>query len=345
MEREFSVERVALHLVDRKMPGPQFAKGEIDLTVFTHPEDIKALQTFFSGHLNKVWAAREGRKTFAAHFSESADMHRYYKELSQDTSSFFKRSCDIAQRLHDASQKRRASRGLLMVLWFRVSGDKRQFLGLFKMDPGRSEKITLQQDEAGNVLLNLAVRHIEHALPDPRDRVLKWAVIPHPTRRAFDIKAKDEESGADPARYFVDFLDCKPRPSEKEQAHGLIKALTTYAQECHTDEDWETAVHDLITELTKEPVITPTVVVKKVEEIGVLEGFQEEVFRDTLGDLAEDLYISSSTLRATKIQYKLPSGIIIKGPRGVVESLVQIVPTDGEVEFRIRATSYKRSYV
>ncbi len=234
-----------------------------------------------------------------------------------------------------------------MVLWFQVSEDERPFLGLFKMDPGRSERVALQQDEAGNVLLRLAVRYIEQALPDPRDRVLKWAVIPHPTRRAFDVKAKDEQGGSDPAQYFIDFLDCKCRPSEKKHAHGLLRALSGYAQEQHAAEDWRTAVYELVQELGDEPVITPDVVVKKGEETGVLESFQEQAFRKKLVDFeAEDLYISSSSLRAVKIQYDLSNGIVIRGPRDVMESLVQIVPVNGEeVEFHIRAASYSKNYV
>ena len=347
MKEEFSIERVALHLVDRNMAQPGLATGEINLEVFDRARDREVLRSFFSGHLNKVWTTAEGRRTFAAKFDRSSVMRQYYQELSRDTSSFFERSCDIARRLHSSSQKRRASRGLLMVLWFQVSEDERPFLGLFKMDPGRSERVALQQDEAGNVLLRLAVRYIEQALPDPRDRVLKWAVIPHPTRRAFDVKAKDEQGGSDPAQYFIDFLDCKCRPSEKKHAHGLLRALSGYAQEQHATEDWRTAVYELVQELGDEPVITPDVVVKKVEETGVLEGFQEQAFREKLADFeAEDLYISSSSLRAVKIQYDLSNGIVIRGPRDVMESLVQIVPVNGEeVEFHIRAASYRKNYV
>jgi nucleoid-associated protein YejK len=332
MRGEFSIERVALHLVDRNMAQPGLATGEINLEVFDRARDREVLRNFFSGHLTKVWTTTEGRRTFAAKFDRSSVMRQYYQELSRDTSSFFERSCDIARRLHSSSQKRRASRGLLMVLWFQVSEDERPFLGLFKMDPGRSERVALQQDEAG---------------PDPRDRVLKWAVIPHPTRRAFDVKAKDEQGGSDPAQYFIDFLDCKCRPSEKKHTEGFLRALAGYAQEQHATEDWRTAVYELVQELGDEPVITPDVVVKKVEETGVLESFQEQAFRKKLVDFeAEDLYISSSSLRAVKIQYDLSNGIVIRGPRDVMESLVQIVPVNGEeVEFRIRAASYRKNYV
>ena len=106
-------------------------------------------------------------------------------------------------------------------------------------------------------------------------------------------------------------------------------------------------MYELVQELGDEPVITPDVVVKKVEETGALEDFQEQAFREKLAAFeAEDLYISSSSLRAVKIQYDLSNEIVIKGPRDVMESLVQIVPVNGEeVEFRIRAASYRKSYV
>ena len=346
MNSGFSVERVALHLVDRQLPGPQFAEQEVDLAAFHRPEDVEALQGFFSGHLNEVWMAQEGRRTRAASFTELADMRQYYEELLRDTPQFFQRSRDMAQRLHDVSRGRRTSRGLLMVLWLRSTGDERQFLGLFKMDPGRSDKITLRQDEVGNVLLDLAVRHIEQALPDPGDRILKWAVIPHPTRPAVEFKVKDQESGAAPAQYFMTFLGCEARPSEKQQARGILEALPTYAQEYHAEEDWETAVREVVEELEEEPVITPEVVVEIIQELDVLDGFQEVAFRDKLVEFeAEELYVSSAILRAAKVQYRLPSGIIIKGPRAAMESLIQIVPMDGDIEFRIRTPSYKKSYV
>jgi hypothetical protein len=185
VREEFDIKRVALHLVDRKMAQPGLATGEIDLEVFDRAQDREVLRNFFSGHLTKTWTATEGRRTFAATFGWSSAMRQHYEELSRDTSSFFERSCDIARRLHSSSQKRRASRGLLMVLWFRVPGDERPFLGLFKMDPGRSERVALQQDEAGNVLLQLAVQYIEQALPDPRAEL---SMSKQKTRRAGPIQ-------------------------------------------------------------------------------------------------------------------------------------------------------------
>jgi hypothetical protein len=344
MDREFHVERVALHLVDRKEAEPRLAPSEIDLTVF-EPDEAHVIHDFFSGHLDKVWEAQEGRRTFAAKFRSDA-MAQHYQAISGDASSFFERSCQIAQRLHTVSKKVPASPGLLMVLWLLVPGDEQPYLGLFKMDPGEAERITLPLDEAGNLLLNLAVERIKRVLPDPRDRVLKWAVIPHPTRAGFDVKAKDEQGGVDPAWYFMDFLDCHAVPSEKRQTKGLLQALTAYAQERHAGEDWEPAVQGLLDQLAARPVITPEVVTETIEKSKTFEGFQPEPFLTVLGDKkAGELRVTADQLQAIQIEYALDNDISIKGPRSVVENLVQVVPLDGGYEFRIRTPGFQKRYV
>jgi nucleoid-associated protein YejK len=344
MEREFQVERVTLHLVDRNDEEARLAKGEIDLAVFDTGES-KTIRAFFNGHLNQVWNAREGRKTVAGSFRSDA-MSQHYQAILDDPESFFERSCQIAQRLHEVSKKVRASTGLLMVVWFRVQGKQQAFLGLFKMDPGDTERIALQQDEAGNLLLDLAVERIRQTLPDPGDKLLKWAVIPHPIRSNFDVKAQDQQGGADPAEYFMEFLDCDSVASEKNQAKALIRTFDTYAREHHADEDWEPGVVSLLSELETESKITAEVVLEKVEEAGIFEGFQEGSFLETLEKhKAKELDISSSHFRAIRIEYRLENGIIIRGPRSVIENLVRIMPVDGESEFRIRSPGYKKYYV
>lgn len=347
MERAFQVKRVALHQLDRQAPGPQLAEGEINLEAFGS-EELAILGSFFSGHLEKAWAARESRRTVAANF-KSTVMSQHYAGISKDANSFFEHSCALAKRLHKASKGVPASPGLLMVMWLRVSGDERAFLGLFKMDPGEARRIALEQDEAGNVLLKLAVERIQQALPDPRDPPLKWAVIPHPTRPSFDVKAKDEQASPDPALYFMDFLDCKAAASEKTQTESLVKAVTGYAEERHADEAWRPAVQDVLNALgalDKEPIITPDVAVETIKRSGAFRDFQEEAFIKKLKELkAEELRVSCARLRALKVEYRLDNGITIRGPRAVMENLVEIVPADGGSEFRVRTPGYKKSYV
>jgi Nucleoid-associated protein len=346
MKGNFVVERIALHLVDRQLSCPRFSPHEVDLAAFTRLDDLEAIESFFFGHLTEVWTASEGSRTRAATFGQMADMRHYYDELTHDISQFFLRSCTMAQRLYDVSHGLRTSPGLLMILWVRKTGDPRPFLTLFKMDPGRTDKITLRIDAAGEILLDLAVHHIEQTLPDTSDRVLKWAVIPHPTRHTFDVKVKDKEGGADLAQYFMTFLGCEARSTEKQQVQSLLEALPAYAQDYHAHEDWETGVREVIKELESAPIITPEVVTKKVQELNVFEGFQVEAFRSTLANFkAADLDISPKVLRATKIEYELPSGILIRGPIAAMESFVKPIPQNGDIEFRIRTPSYDKRYV
>jgi nucleoid-associated protein YejK len=346
MSDAFEIEHVALHLINREQRGPRFSNKEIDLSVFTKKEDIEAINNFFSGHLKKIWDAPEGRRTRAATFTELSMMNQYFKDMVETPAQFFEVSRHMAQRLYDVSKSVPSSPGLLMIILFKIRGSKTHYLALFKMDPGKTEKVVLRQDQAGQTLLDLAVRHIERVLPDPDDRILKWAVMPHPTRLAFDAKVKDQEARIEPAQYFMTFLGCEARPNEKNQIAGLLSILTTYTQKNHPDEDWGATNQEIMRELESEPVITPKVMVDKIEEMEILPGFQGDKFIQHVKEAdAEDLYVSSNTLRSIKIEYKLPSDIIIRGPRAVMESIVDIIKVNREYEFRIRTPDYDKKYV
>lgn len=348
MDEQFAVEHVALHLVDRELSGPRFSNQEVKFGAFTEKEDREALIEFFDGHLGKVWETEEGRRTLAGIFKDESPLLDYHKEIKQDPGCFFERSRDLAARLHDVSKGVRASPGLLMVVWFVVdTGDKgREHLGLFKMDPGPSHKIALRTGRAGETLLELAVRHVEQALPDPRDQVLKWAVLPHPTRPTYHVKAKDQQGGQDPAKYFMNFLGCEVRLSESQQIDNLLKAIPQYAQAFHSEEDWQLAIGELVQELEQEPLVTTKTVVEKIEELRSFEGFNEQAFRETLAKhKAAELAITSRVLGRTKLEYRLPSGIVIRGPRIAMENLVEVYEDDGQVEFRISSPGYRKKYV
>ena len=55
MDTDFNVERVALHLINKKYDKLNLADHEVDLGAFTSKEDIDAVKKFFSGHLQVVW--------------------------------------------------------------------------------------------------------------------------------------------------------------------------------------------------------------------------------------------------------------------------------------------------
>jgi nucleoid-associated protein YejK len=346
MADDFHFERIALHLVDRSLPGPRFSEREIDLDDYEDPADRQVIEAFFSGHLEDVWQAEEGLRTRAALFETDSQVKSCYQELLADSDQFYGVSRLLAQHLHDVSKKVTTTKGLFIVLWFRRRGDERPFLGLFKMDHGPTEKVTLRLQETKALLLDLVVQHIDQALPDPGGRVQKWAILPHPTRPAFDVKVKDETSRTEPAQFFLNFLGAKATLSEKRQADVLFEAMRAYAEERYAGQDWKAALIEAANQLEKRPQITPDIVAEVMEDTPGLEGFQKGVFLKTLiGMNVGDLNISPDTLRVIKIVYELPSGIILRGPRRAMESLVELVEVDGETEFRIRSKGYKKSYV
>jgi nucleoid-associated protein YejK len=346
MAGDFHVERIALHLVDRSLSEPRFSRREIDLSAYDRPEDRQALAEFFAGHLEDVWKAEESLRTRTAFLDADSQVKSCYLELLGNLDRFFDISHHLAQRLHDVSKGVTSAKGLLMVIWFQRQGYEQPFLGLFKMDHGPAEKIILHMEEAEEFLLDLAVQHIDQALPDPGGRVQKWAVLPHPNRPAFDVKVKDETSSSEPAQFFMKFLGAKATLSEKRQAGVLLEAMHAYAEKRHPGQDWKEALIEAADRLEKYPVITPAVVVQVMEETSGMENFQRDKFLSILAGMnASDLNISSAALRSSKILYSLPSGIILRGPRQVMESLVELVAVDGETEFRIRTKTYKKSYV
>lgn len=346
MDPVFTVDRVALHFVDRHLPEPELAKREVDLTTFSDVEDAGTLSRFLTGHLTAAWKSEEGRSTLAASFLAGATLPQYYNDLCQNPDRFFSFSCDMARSLHQASRGTRASPGVLMALLFREQGNPNTYFGLFKMDPGTTDKVTLVRDRAGEFLLSLAVRHIEQSFPDPDDRVLKWAVIPHPTRSRYDLKVKDEQGGADPAQYFMSFLGCAAGLSEKKQVAVLLDHLTGYATQHHPQDDTQGAIEEVLEELVSQETITTETLVGSIKRQGGLTDFDESTFRQSLVEAqVGEVSITPAVVRAVKVLYTLPSGITIKGPRATIERLVNIVQVDGGYEFRIRAPNYERDYV
>lgn len=342
MEQTFTVDRVAIHLVDRKLPAPRFSSRAVDLDSYS-PDDREALNRFFDGHLSRAWTAEEGARTRAAQLHEDSRVGAHFEALKGDPASFFERSRKMAQHLHDLARRKNTSPGLLMVLGFRRHGDRRRFLGLFKMDPGRTDAVTLREDATGQLLLELSVEHIDHALPDPEAGVLKWAILPHPTRPSFDVKVKDQEGPADLARYFTDFLGCRPRRTEKQQLQVVLHLLEAYGREAHPDEDWKAAKDAVVQDLARTPHVTSETVQEALAHSG-LEGVQTDRFRDMLREEdAEDLDFDGTELTGYKVRWELSNDVVIEAPWGA-QDLVRVRELDGEVEFCVRAAGYEKKY-
>jgi nucleoid-associated protein YejK len=350
MSVEFAVDRVALHFVDTSLEGPQLSTKEINLKSVDRSEDIKVLDDFFKGHLEKIWLDKESKKTCAATFKESSEIRDFYAKIIGDPDHFFKYTCEMAKQLYVASPNT-ASKGILMVLLFTVAGESSQFLGLLKMDPGRKDAITLGEDKDGNVLLDLAVRTIKQVLPDPRgEKILKWAVIPHPSRHAYELKVKDEQGGTDRAKYFMKFLGCEERPSAIEQTQVMVNVLNDFAKEnLPKSLDYKIPVNTIVEKIAEsDTAITLSSIVESVKQSGTFDKFDEDELEKKFEEAnAKDICIPPEKLRDIKIQYTLSNGITIKGPRGAMENYLKIETKDnGKVVIQIESTTdYEIRYV
>jgi len=99
--------------------------------------------------------------------------------------------------------------------------------------------------------------------------------------------------------------------------------------------------------LKEEEVISPEVVLEKVEECGQLPNFEEHAFRENLDkNKIADLYLIGKTLSQTRVEYHLSNGIVIKGTWVAVENLVQVKSLDGGgFEFTIQSPKFEKKYV
>jgi hypothetical protein len=339
----FIIERVALHYVDRAFGEPRLNPEEIDLAQFQTEEDQEAMADFLGGHLTNLWNAEESSRTLAGKFPEGAPLKEIYNDVKEQPDGFFEASQEVTRQLFNKAKGRSYSAGALVIVWFRPVGTKVPYLGLLKLDPGPSYKVMLSETKGEAALMELVVEHLTRALPDPRDPVLKWAIIPHPNRPGFDVKAKDRQGRADLARYFIDFLGCETKPSEGEHVTGLLDALEAYVQTLPATVVPATALREVQAELEAEPIITTATVIEKLKRHDAFaEEFDAEALRRQLAKHeVADLAVRGSTLRRTKIEYRLPSGIIIRGPRAEMESLVQVVQQGTTYEIRIQATTQR----
>ncbi|MGD2114228.1 MAG: nucleoid-associated protein [Acidobacteriota bacterium] len=344
MRRSFEVEHVAIHLVDRTLDDPRYSQAEVDLARFAGA-NREAIDTFFDGHLNRAWEAEEGERTRAAILKPGSVVGDHFKALQSDRTDFFERSKKLADRLQALAKPRNTTRGLLMVLWFRMAGDDRRFLGLFKMDPGSSDLITLREDDTGQYLLDLAVEHVEQVLPGPETGVLKWAILPHPTRPTFQAKLKDHEGDEDVALYFQDFLGCEPRLSARKQVHVLVQELAAYAEQHHADEDWHSGVNDTLEDLKQKDRVTLSTVKESLRTRSGLRNVDTRALQQRLRRVkAADLDFSGDKLRVAKLRYILDNGIKIYGSLDVMQSAVTILQVAGGYEFVVRAGSYREDH-
>jgi len=339
----FDIQRIAIHLVDMKdkkdkKEEPRYSKAEVKLDDYP-TEQQKTIRDFLTGHIERAWGAEESKRTRPANFQDDSSVRAFYAQLMGDGDGFFEVSKRLAKSLYDLSPAN-ASRGLLLVLWFTLPDAPQKFLGLFKLDPGRRDQIALDE-----TLLRLAVRSIKEALPEPGDRVLKWALIPHPPVEGapspFELKLRDEQQrGKDAAVYFEKFLGCEARSTVKQEIGAAFQAIEEYAGERNQGEAWQRKVEPLLRNLwTREEAVTPEAMVDEVEKAAIFTGFDRPALQAKLSSSdARAMTVPPARFQQARIRYELiPSGIVISGPAEAMEDEQQVKVMDvaGGREIRI----------
>ncbi len=352
---QFTLNHVAVHLVDRKRPeGPQFSQGEISLQPPAFSDDEKkTVEEFFFDHLGAIWKAPDSPRTRFATFEKNSTLAQIYQGLRRVPGEFFARSKDMARELHRVSQKKSTSPGLLLALWVTESQTPdEQFLVLIKLDPEKAERIVYRADQANRVLLGLAVEQIERALPEVSDRVLKWAVIPHPGRRT-GLKIRDQEGTPDPAQYFVDFLGCRLSRTVTEDLGdtiGAVEETLTRQLDERTARSAAPLVFGMLKELDQvtSQAIEETLG-KAAKRRKGLAGLAEVKAGKELQDAMharglDQVRLPGQVLRRSKLRYQLSEGIHIEGPWEAMKRRVNKKKVGNEWELTIRSQQCDETY-
>lgn len=307
---------------------------EVDLSAFTSGER-EIIEDFLTSHLSRAWRLPESGRTRSARFQPDSLIGGVFNRLgTPGRDDFLADSHRIARRLVKVTPSR-ASRGLLMVLLFqRADVD---YLGLFKFDPGTHDSIYLKEDDAGQMLLELAARRVEYELPQPGDRVLKWAVIPHPTNEDFEIKLRDEQGDREPAFYFVDFLECRDYESGGWQAAQAIELVLQHSKEKRRLQAARTGTTQVATNAShsQEAVTLPTLL-EWLQESGLVREAELEAFKERIrSSRAADLRAQPEVFKRLRLTYELSTGIKISG------TLLEVL---GQVKVQRSGSLYRFSF-
>jgi hypothetical protein len=338
----YIVEELALHLVNRKK-YPSAQCSNIVQSVAGLSDEVK---NFLDEHVEMLCSCGKDDDTNSTNFEKNSVIKTWYDDLMANRSDFLKVSQDLAQRLFEVSDDR-TSPGLLMVLLFRSKTPSRKFLGLFKLDPFEESLIQLDHSAQGLYAINVA--KIMEALPRANsNRVLKCAVIRHPTSDEYDLKFRDNQSKGDPAQYFGKFLGCQVGPSEKTQVRKFIKGIEKYLKEHKSVVDWSTKAPALIGELARqsEPITFDTFK-ETVRNTGLFSGRDEREVEEILSKKVKpgELYIPKESASFSNMAYNLSNDIVIRGPIDRMLDFVEITSQNGKVIFKIESDpDYKITY-
>jgi len=315
----------------------------VDLKSF-EPKDRSLIFDFLNSHLARVWRLREGGRTRSANFRRGSLVAACYGRMtSAKPAKFLEESRKIAERLIEVTPWQ-ASRGLLMILHFRHAGTPH--LGLFKFDPGAHDSIYLKEGTAGQMLLELAASRVAYELPEPGDRVLKWAVTPHPAGADFQIKLRDEQQrDVEPAYYFVEFLECQDFENEGRLAARFVAQVLEHAKDERRLQAARTGVSRVAGQAGSSAarVDLPTLV-QWVQKAGLVKDGELASFENRLRQAGVDrLQAPPNVFNNLQLSYVLSTGITISGSLSDILNQVQIKRVGPVYEFSLAVANYSVS--
>lgn len=346
-EPRFEIHSVAISWVDPKKPRkkpPHVQTGIVDFAGYGK-EEKGIIQDFMDQHLSRAWDLPETGRTRSAIFAPRSPIAETYDELRRHPRKLLSEARNIANHLLEVTPKA-ASRGVLLTIWFNKYGEaKRPHLGLLKLEPGKRDTVFLEKNAAGE-LLKIAVEHQEYALPEPGERVLKWAITPHPNPQSrYEIKLRDEQNRGDPASYFVEFLACTEFFAERDQAAAAIEELLGHTQDKGRLQRAENKVPRLVAKAEAASVlITEDEVVEWAVDHRLVSSEEGAEFRRRLSaSKARGMKISPKAFQNLKMKYHLTvgDGVTISGRLADLLSYVTVRRGGPEFLFTIATPKYR----
>jgi hypothetical protein len=346
MMMKFEVDRFSLHFIDTKNKKSISPKSEKETMLDSlEKSDKDKIANFFGRHLSQVWDKGEsGSAVNSANFQEDALVSKLYQEIIEDGKKYFKNSNAIAKHLYDISPST-ANPGVLIILLFHKEGIDKHFLGLLKMDPSQEDKMTLSS-EAEDFPLKIMVKIIDRALPEPGDKVQKWAILPNPIRD-MGVLFRDNTSTSDPAEYLKKFLGCIAEPKEGPVIKGVYKVIDSISKEKGIEPIG--AVNSITNKaIEKGENVTIQGLADLMEEIKIFSNFDKSDFENKMKKEAkvEEFNIPPDKFRKTMMKFELPGEITIKAPLSAYNNSLKIINENNIVKFTIETTpDFKVKYV
>lgn len=337
-DSRFGLRRVAISYIEPGGSVEELRLQEVDLE--TYPlSQREIIERYLNEHLERAWTLPESGRTLSANFTPESVVKKAWNRVLKNPVRFMDEGRGLAERLLQETPPW-ASPGVLLLLFFKAGGTP--YLGLFKLDPGAHDRIWLKTGPAGKLLLELAAKHVRYELPEPGERVLKWAITPHPSNPEYQIKLRDEQ-GPELAIYFARFLECEDYIPEPDQASTVIERALTHARDKERLAQVPQAIQQLLAKAAQAGrAIDLDELMNWLAEVGLVEAGDRDAFEDTLADTpAERLRVASDVLQRLRVEYRLkPCSLVISGNIADVLSLVDVTEQGGQYRFCMEAPDY-----